>query len=409
MRGTIPIQGAKNALLPLMIAAIVRPIRVHFNNVTDLRDTRFLGDIIQALGGQCEWQDRCCVVDTQGVSGHEPSYEYVRKMRASFLLLGALLGRFGRAKIPLPGGCSIGERPVQWHIDALRKFGITIDLTAGCVVAHAPNEIVGTSVTLPFPTVGGTQNVLMVAAVGRGESVIHNAACEPEVAALCHFLQHCGVVIEGAGTSTIRVQGTPEWTCPEVFDVMPDRIETVTYAVAAAISKGDVILEGCDVTTMVTPLTLLESAGVGIEHIDGSRMRVYYKKTLEGFEVTTGPYPQIPTDIQAILMALSLYCEGQSIIRETVFSHRFMHALEFARMGADLRIQGDTVTVFGGQSLVGAPVMASDLRAGAAIVLAALGAQGESVVQRVYHVDRGYADMEQKLSRCGVKIERLLE
>ena len=405
LNGTVVVQGAKNALLPLMAAVVLRPGAVRFTNASHLKDTAFLGEIIESLGGFCTWTQNECTVDTTQLTGDSPGYEYVSKMRASFLLLGALIGRFGRAKIPLPGGCSIGERPVQWHLEALRALGARVEIISGHVVASC-TQLRGAEICLPYPTVGGTQNTIMAAAFAQGETVIKNAAREPEVADLCRFLKESGVPIEGIGEAVVRIQGVDDLCFPETYAVIPDRIEAITYAVAVGIAGGRLILDKSNMSLMEASMALLQEAGVSVESHGGHTV-VEKKGELQGFSIVTHPYPGLPTDVQALFMALALYCNGKVVIKETVFSHRFMHVLEFARMGAEVAIQGDTVTVQGGKPLTGAPVMASDLRAGAALVLAGLGASGTTEVSRVYHIDRGYVGMECKLQAVGADIKRV--
>lgn len=405
LNGTVVVQGAKNALLPLMIAVVLRPGLVRFTNAARLKDTTFLGEIITSLGGSCVWEEEACTVDTTHVTGNSPGYEYVSKMRASFLLLGALLGRFGKAKIPLPGGCSIGERPVQWHLEALRALGARVDVVSGHVEASC-TRLCGAEISLPYPTVGGTQNTIMAAAFAKGETVIRNAAREPEVADLCQFLKKSGVPIEGIGTEVVHIQGVEDLNFPKTYAVIPDRIEAITYAIAVGIAGGRLTLEKSDFQLMRASMALLEEAGVSVE-ISDQKVIIEKKNDLCGFSVITHPYPGLPTDVQALFMALALYCKGKVLVKETVFSHRFMHVLEFVRMGAEVSIQGNTVTVQGGKPLTGAPVMASDLRAGAALVLAGLGAFGVTEVSRVYHIDRGYAQMERKLRSVGAVIDRV--
>ena len=407
LNGTVVVQGAKNALLPLMTSVVLRPGVVRFTNAAKLKDTTFLGEIIESLGGTCSWEKEVCTVDTTLLKGDSPSYEYVSKMRASFLFLGALVGRFGRARIPLPGGCSIGERPVQWHLEALRALGAQVEVVAGHVEASC-TRLRGAEVRLPYPTVGGTQNTIMAAAFAEGETVIRNAAREPEVADLCKFLKESGVPIEGVGEGVVRIQGVKDLTFPQTYAVIPDRIEAITYAVAVAITGGRLILEKSDMNIMRSSMALLQEVGVSVEQRD-HKVIVERKEDLRGFSITTHPYPGLPTDVQALFMALALYCKDKTVVKETVFSHRFMHVLEFVRMGAEVAIQGDTVTVQGDKSLTGAPVMASDLRAGAALVLAGLGASGATEVSRVYHIDRGYHQMERKLEMVGAAIKRVVQ
>ncbi|MCY4414489.1 MAG: UDP-N-acetylglucosamine 1-carboxyvinyltransferase [Alphaproteobacteria bacterium] len=409
LSGSVSVQGAKNALLPLMVSSVLRPSVVTFSPVSALKDVILLGTILEDLGAQTSLKDGgIYCVDTRSVQCWKPRYEHVSKMRASFLLLGSLLGRFGEARVPLPGGCSIGSRPVQWHLEGIQKLGVDIALEKGFVQAKVA-RLQGAQIDLPYPTVGGTQNILTVAVLSKGETTITGAACEPEVVELCKFLVKSGAKIDGIGTRTLTIQGVDTLNMPESWCVLPDRIEALTYAVMAAITKGDLIIKNNDASLMEGPLELLQSIGVDVSFPDATSMRVRRAGVLKAFDFESGPYPAFSTDLQSFFMALSIFCEGDSTIKETVFLNRFMHALEFIRMGANITLQGDRATVHGGANISGATVMASDLRAGAALVACALGAEGETHIRRIYHTDRGYERIEEKLAACGADIVRVAE
>ncbi len=416
LTGTIPISGAKNAALPLMIASLLTDETLTLENVPRLRDVQLLFHILSnhgvdhsiegkrngqdAMSGQTVHMSARAIVDTTA------PYELVSKMRASFWVIGPLLARMGEARVSLPGGCAIGTRPVDFFIDGLKALGTDIEIEGGYVVARARKGLIGNRVALPKPSVGATHTLLMAATLARGETVIENAAREPEIVDLAQCLISMGARISGAGTSTIRIQGVPRLRGAR-HRVVPDRIETGTYAMAVAMAGGDVMLEGATADLLENPIAILRQAGADIT-ITNEGIRV--KRNGHGIDpvdVTTAPFPGFPTDLQAQLMALTTKAKGRSQIRETIFENRFMHVQELARLGARIQLDGETATIDGVAALKGAPVMATDLRASVSLVIAGLAAQGETEVHRIYHLDRGFERLEDKLSRCGAEIERI--
>jgi UDP-N-acetylglucosamine 1-carboxyvinyltransferase len=416
LQGTIPISGAKNAALPLMIASLLTPDTVTLKNVPNLADVSLLIRILRNHGVDT-------AVDGKRASGHTHQgdtlhltardivdttapYDMVRRMRASFWVLGPLLGRSHEARVSLPGGCAIGTRPVDLHLTGLQALGAEISLDGGYVVAKAPGGLRGGLVKFPKVSVGATHNVLMAATLAKGETVIENAACEPEIADVASCLNKMGARIEGAGTATIVIQGVDELE-GATHTVLPDRIETGTYAMAVAAAGGDVHLEGARADLLPAALDVLRAAGVEIAETNRGLHVVKNGAPLKPVTVATSPYPGFPTDLQAQLMALMCRADGVSTIRETIFENRFMHVSELARLGADIAVTGDMAQVKGVRSLRGAEVMATDLRASVSLVIAGLMAEGETVVNRVYHLDRGFERLEEKLGSCGAQIERL--
>ena len=416
LNGTIPISGAKNAALPLMIASLLTNETLTLENVPDLADVGLLKRILANHGvdymvsgkrpgdlpnsGQTLGLTAAEIVDTTA------PYDLVSRMRASFWVIGPLLARMGEARVSLPGGCAIGTRPVDFFLMGLRDLGADIELDRGYVVARAPGGLKGGRVRFPNVSVGATHTVMMAATLASGETVIENAAREPEVADLAACLGKMGAKIEGAGTSTIRIQGVPRLH-GAVHPVLPDRIETGTYAMAVAATGGDVILQGAHPELLQSALDVLATAGASVADVEGGIRVVRNGAGVEPVTVTTAPFPGFPTDLQAQLMALATRADGTSSITETIFENRFMHVQELARLGADIRLNGQTATVTGVKSLKGAHVMATDLRASVSLVIAGLTAEGETTVNRVYHLDRGFERLEEKLSACGAEIERV--
>ncbi|MCZ8107748.1 MAG: UDP-N-acetylglucosamine 1-carboxyvinyltransferase [Burkholderiales bacterium] len=416
LSGRIPISGAKNAALPLMIASLLTPETVILENVPRLSDVRLLMRILGNHGvdasidgkraGQSEITGDTIRLSAAGIVDTTAPYELVSKMRASFWVLAPLVARMGQARVSLPGGCAIGTRPVDLLIMALEKLGAVIDIDAGYAVASAPNGLRGGEIVFPKVTVGGTHTALMGAVLARGTTVIENAAREPEVVDLADCLVKMGARIEGAGTARIIVQGVTSLGGTR-HRVLPDRIETGTYAMAVAMAGGDVILDGTRANLLQAALDVLAKTGTEIiETNDGIRVR-RSGSGIVPVDVTTEPFPGFPTDLQAQFMALMTTARGTSRIRETIFENRFMHVQELARLGARIRLDGDLAVVEGVPTLKGAPVMATDLRASVSLVIAALAAEGETVVHRVYHLDRGFEQLERKLAACGAMIERL--
>jgi len=416
LEGTIPISGAKNATLPLMIASLLTSDTLTLKNVPNLADVALLARILgnhgvdMAIAGKRPGQ-RPGEGDTVHLSARDivdttAPYEMVSRMRASFWVLGPLLAREGQACVSLPGGCAIGTRPVDLHLEGLASLGAQIELKSGYVHAKAPKGIVGGRIVFPKVSVGATHNVLMAAVLAKGETVIENAAREPEVSDVAHCLVKMGAKIDGIGTSKLTIQGVDQLS-GAVHPVLPDRIETGTYAMAVAATGGDVLLDNARPDLLEAALDVLTGAGVELTPTNRGLRVVRNGARLAPVAVETEPFPGFPTDLQAQLMALMACANGQSRIRETIFENRFMHVQELARLGADITLEGDTALVTGVETLRGAQVMATDLRASVSLVIAGLVAEGETVINRVYHLDRGFENIEQKLTNCGAQIERL--
>lgn len=406
LRGKVPISGSKNAALPILLACILVDGPVLYRNVPRLRDIFTTGKLLRILGCSAEFTDETGSefrAEVKALSPEAP-YDLVKTMRASVLVLGPLLARLGRAKVALPGGCAIGARPVDQHLKALERMGARFDLDSGYIVGHCA-ELRGADITFDFPTVGGTENLLMAACLAKGASTLRNAAQEPEINDLAAFLRACGADIEGLGSDTLRVRGVERLRgC--AYSIMPDRIEAGTFLAAAAITGGDLLLEGCPLEALEAVLSKMEDMGVSFTRgPDGLRAR--RSGELTGSNVITRPYPGFPTDMQAQIMAMLTLARGSGTVEETIFENRFMHVPELGRMGADIQLSGSRALIRGVRELTGAPVMASDLRASASLVLAGLAARGATHVQRVYHLDRGYERIENKLRAVGADIERL--
>ncbi|MEC9369204.1 MAG: UDP-N-acetylglucosamine 1-carboxyvinyltransferase [Pseudomonadota bacterium] len=416
LEGTIPISGAKNAALPLMIASLLTPETLTLTNMPQLADVSLLARILGNHGvdlgiagkrpGQGADEGRTFRLTAADIVDTTAPYELVSRMRASFWVLGPLLARAGKARVSLPGGCAIGTRPVDLHLEGLKALGANIELEGGDVVASASGSLKGARVVFPKVSVGATHNVLMAAVMAKGESVIENAAREPEVADLANCLLAMGAKIEGIGTSTLRIEGVAQLHGAE-HAVLPDRIETGTYALAVAAAGGDVLLEGARADLLQSALDVIRSAGVEITETNRGIRVARNGAGLEPVDVETQPFPGFPTDLQAQLMAAMALAGGTSTIRETIFENRFMHVQELVRLGANIALSGDTARVNGVKHLRGAPVMATDLRASVSLVIGGLVAEGETTVNRVYHLDRGFERLEAKLGACGASIERL--
>jgi UDP-N-acetylglucosamine 1-carboxyvinyltransferase len=408
LMGSIPISGAKNACLTLMPAALLTDEPVTLTNAPRLSDIRTMTALLQSLG--CEvaslQQGRVLVIGAEAISSHRADYDIVRKMRASILVLGPMLARDGHAVVSLPGGCAIGARPVDLHLRGLEALGASLDLRDGYVHATAPGGLKGAVVDFPFVSVGATENVLMAATLARGTTVIRNAAREPEIVDLAECLRRMGAQIAGEGTDTIEVRGVDRLH-GATHPVVTDRIELGTYMLAPAITGGEVELVGGRRDLVGAFADKLEEAGIEVSATNTglkvSRMNGHVK----AIDVTTEPFPGFPTDLQAQMMALLALADGVSRLEERIFENRFMHAPELVRMGARIEVHGGTATVTGVDKLKGAPVMATDLRASVSLILAGLAAEGETRVARVYHLDRGYERVEEKLSACGARIERI--
>ena len=416
LEGTIPISGAKNAALPLMIASLLTEETLVIENVPRLADVTLLQRILGNHGvdvtvagkrpGDGEYQGQTLALSAARVVDTTAPYELVSRMRASFWVIGPLVARMGRARVSMPGGCAIGTRPVDLHIAALERLGAHIDVEGGYVVARAPEGLRAAEIVFPKVTVGGTHTAMMAATLARGLTVIENAAQEPEVVDLADCLNKMGARICGAGTSRIEIEGVSRLSGAR-HRVLPDRIETGTYAIAVAMTGGNVLLEGARPELLENPLDIVAQAGAVVTSTNEGVRIARNGSGIAPVEVTTAPFPGFPTDLQAQLMALMSCARGTSRITETIFENRFMHVQELVRFGAHIHLEGETATIEGVECLRGAPVMATDLRASVSLVIAALAASGETTVNRVYHLDRGFERLEGKLARCGAEIERL--
>ncbi|MDI7268722.1 MAG: UDP-N-acetylglucosamine 1-carboxyvinyltransferase [Myxococcota bacterium] len=403
LRGTVRISGAKNAALPILAVSMLADGVHIFRNVPRLRDIDTTIDLLRHIGAEVDGEAPVLRVATDGISRFDAPYDLVKKMRASVLVLGPLLARFGEARVSLPGGCAIGTRPIDQHLKGLEALGADIVIEHGFVVARA-KRLRGAEIAFDLPTVGGTENLMMAASLADGRTTLVGAAREPEIEELACVLNKMGARIEGAGTDTVRIEGV-RGLRPVDHAIIPDRIEAGTYMVAAAATGGDVLVEGCRVDHMEAAIDKLRLAGATIVP-EGSGVRVSGTGRFHPCDITTAPYPGFPTDMQAQLTVLMCLADGESIITETVFENRFMHVGELARMGARIDIRGRAAIVTGVPGLSGASVMATDLRASASLVVAGLVASGETEVRRVYHIDRGYEDVVAKLSALGACVRR---
>ncbi len=408
LQGEIVVSGSKNAALPILFASILTQSPTTFLNVPNLRDIHTTIKLLNILGCEAHFEKGTTQVSPGNLSPEAP-YDLVKTMRASVLCLGPLLARIGEAKVALPGGCAIGARPVDQHLKGFEKMGARFELENGYIIGHC-KKLTGAHIIFDMPTVGGTENVLMAAVLAEGESILENVAREPEIVDLANYLIACGAKIEGQGTSIIRVQGVSELK-GVTYSIMPDRIEAGTFLVAAGITGGDLLVKNCPVDALSAVMEKMQGMGMQFEQKENG-VRSFCPdgiQSLCGTDITTKPYPGFPTDMQAQLMALMVLAQGNSIVEESIFENRFMHVPELIRMGADISVSGRTATVRGVKSLKGAPVMASDLRASAAFVLAGLAAHGKTRIQRIYHLDRGYEHIEEKMCAVGARIWRVHE
>jgi UDP-N-acetylglucosamine 1-carboxyvinyltransferase len=428
LKGVVEPSGAKNSALPILAATLLAEGESCIRNIPRLRDIDTFTYLLKHLGAQITYQEveagsgtqtpsgdpwdlerrpplPLLYVVTDSVNNFEAPYDLVRTMRASVLVLGPLLARFGRARVSLPGGCAIGARPINLHLEGLKQLGAEITLQHGYIEAKA-DRLKGTDIYLDLPTVTGTENIMMAATLAKGRTVLQNAAREPEVVDLAEALNKMGARIWGAGTQTLEIEGVQHLSHLD-HTIMPDRIETGTFLVAAAITNGDIEIKNCRPEDLSAVIAKLQEAGVSIDQPSPTSLRVKRDGEIKAVNVKTQPYPGFPTDMQAQIMALMCLAKGSSVITETIFENRFMHVLELLRMGAQIQITGNTAVVTGVPKLSGAPVMATDLRASASLVLAGLAAEGETLISRVYHLDRGYERIEEKLSRLGADIIRI--
>lgn len=408
LKGSVHISSAKNATLPILVATLLCPYPVTFDSIPDLMDVGTILKIIQSLGIKITKKDNELIVDATQLENQHADYSLVKTMRASVLVLGPLLARYGVASVSLPGGCAIGARPVDIHLMGMEKLGAEIQIENGYIKAKC-DKLKGALITLPFPSVGATENLMMAAVLAEGTTIIENAAMEPEIDDLADFLIAQGVKIEGAGTSRITIHGMDikDLKAPKKpYRVIGDRIEAATFIIAAIMSGGDVKVEGFNPKHLTYVLETLTKMGAKLE-IGPDFVQVRKANRLKGTVIETAPFPGFPTDVQAQMMALMSVVDGNSIVTETIFENRFMHVPEMGRMGTNVTLKGNSALIEGVESLSGAPVMCTDLRASAALILCALVANGQSEIQRVYHLDRGYEKIDEKLTKLGANIKRV--
>ena len=409
LSGKVKISGAKNAALPLIASTILSKDPVHITNLPEVKDIQTLLKLLDNLGASYRYESNQATIDPSTIERTVAKYDIVRTMRASILVLGPLLARFGHCEVSLPGGCAIGQRPIDLHLKAMEQMGARVFIKSGYVIAEAPKGLKGTRIVFDKITVTGTENVIMAAALARGKTTIVNPAKEPEVTQLCHVLRDAGVRIEGMESDELTIYGSDgELLSMKDIEVIPDRIEAGTYLCAGAITRSTVTVEGCEPAHLDAVLAKFSQMGFELD-VKDSEITIKPARKIEPIEIVTSEYPGFPTDMQAQFMALALLAEGPSIIEERLFENRFMHVSELMRFGANIQLKGNVATVIGPAKLYGADVMATDLRASSALVLAGLAAEGVTNVHRIYHLDRGYERLEKKLTTLGASIERLKE
>ncbi|RVU54726.1 UDP-N-acetylglucosamine 1-carboxyvinyltransferase [Anaerosphaera multitolerans] len=405
LHGSVRISGAKNAALPILAASILGTEDIFLEDVPELKDVEIMVEVLESLGCKVDKVGKNkFIINSKNLNSYETKYELMNKMRASFLVMGPLLARMGKTVNSLPGGCNIGSRPIDLHLKGFEALGATIENNVGDITAYS-DKLVGSRIYLDFPSVGATENIIMAAVLAEGETVIENAAMEPEIVDLANFLRKMGAKVSGAGTSTIRIKGVEELKgCSH--QVIPDRIEAGTFMVAAAICQGDITVENVISSHMKPIVAKLEECGAEVIEND-DKIRVIGNSKLKPINIKTLPYPGFPTDMQAQFLALMTQLKGTSIAKETVFENRFMHVDELVKMGADISVNDREAVVTGGKKLKGEKVKATDLRAGAALILAGIVAEGETEISEIYHIDRGYENIEEKFRTLGAKIERV--
>lgn len=407
LQGVVNISGAKNAVLPILAGTLLSDEKITLENVPHLKDVTTMMALLSRLGMQITTDDNMrLTIDASAIASYVAPYELVKTMRASILVLGPLLSRFGQAEVSLPGGCAIGSRPVNLHIDALVKMGADVVVTDGYIRASVNGRLKGADICFEKVTVTGTENIVMAAVLAEGTTILRNAAREPEVSDLCLFLNTLGAKIEGIGTDTITIQGVSKLHAGH-YRVLPDRIEAGTYLVAGAMTRGCVTVKNVVPDTIAMILEKLQLAGAKITTGEDWVTLDMQGRRPKAVSIETAPYPEMPTDMQAQFLALNTVAEGDAAVIENIFENRFMHVPELQRMGADIRLEGNTVFSTGKTQLTGAPVMATDLRASAGLVLAGLVAEGDTIVDRIYHIDRGYESIEEKFAQLGAKIKRI--
>ena len=400
--GKVKIDGAKNAVLPIIAATLLAEGKSVLKGVPDLKDVHVISDLLRHLGAEVEYKDGNLTVDASNINTCEAPYELVRKMRASFLVMGPLLARFNKTKISMPGGCAIGTRPIDLHLKGFKALGANVIIDHGFVEANTEN-LVGSKLYLDFPSVGATENIMLAASLAEGTTIIENAAEEPEIVDLANFLNEMGADVKGAGTNTIKIKGVKSLKGAE-HNVIPDRIEAATYMVAAAMTKGDITIENVIMEHLKPVTAKLIEAGCEVIEMENA-VRVIGPEGLKSVDIKTLPHPGFPTDVQAQFMAMDVVANGTGVVIETVFENRFMHVAEFNRMGANIKIEGRSAIVTGVDKLYGSKVKATDLRAGAALILCGLIAEGETEIGDIYHIQRGYVDIDKKITALGGNIE----
>ena len=405
LNGSINISGAKNAALPIMVASLLSENELVLKNLPVLQDISTMKLLLESFGIKIEILKSQTYFNSTQITNHTANYDLVRKMRASILVLGPLIARFKKAKISLPGGCAIGTRPIDIHLNGLEKLGVTFSTENGFIFGEVKKNLVGAIINLSFPSVGATENIMMAASLAEGKTIIENAAREPEIEDLARCLNNMGAKIVGTGTTQIRIEGVKSLTKTD-HSIISDRIVAGTYVIAAIMLNNKFKINNIDPNLLLTPLKVLQNMGAKLD-IGNDYIKVLPSDIIKGTNLETKPYPGFPTDLQAQMMALMSIANGQSQIKEKIFENRFMHVSELNRLGANIKIKNDTAYIEGEKKLKGAPVMASDLRASVSLVLAGLCAEGETTINRVYHLDRGYEKIEETLGKCGPKITRI--
>ncbi|NBI06027.1 UDP-N-acetylglucosamine 1-carboxyvinyltransferase [Senegalia massiliensis] len=407
LKGKVRISGAKNSALPIMAATLLSTDKCELTEVPNLRDVNVMKEVLNSLGATVEkTSDESYNINAKNLNNSEAPYELMTKMRASFLVMGPLLARLKKARISMPGGCAIGTRPIDLHLKGFKALGAEIEVGHGYVEAKVEDRLKGNRIYLDFPSVGATENIMMAAVMAEGETILENVAQEPEIVDLANFLNKLGADVKGAGTNTIKINGVDELkNCNHT--IIPDRIEAGTYMVAAAMTGGDITIENIELDHVKSIISKLKESNIEFTEVGNNTLRVVAPKIIKAVDVKTLPYPGFPTDMQAQVMAMMSMAEGTSVIIETIFENRFMHVNELRRMGADIKIDGRSAIVTGQEQLLGAPVNATDLRAGAALILTGLISDGITEVNQIHHIDRGYSNIEQKLTNLGAKIKRV--
>lgn len=407
LKGKVRISGAKNSALPIMAATLLSTDKCELTEVPDLRDVNVMKEVLSSLGASVEkTSGESYSINAKGLNNSEAPYELMTKMRASFLVMGPLLARLKKARISMPGGCAIGTRPIDLHLKGFKALGAEIEVGHGYVEAKVNERLKGSRIYLDFPSVGATENIMMAAVMAEGETILENVAQEPEIVDLANFLNKLGANVKGAGTNTIRILGVENLTSCN-HTIIPDRIEAGTYMVAAAMTGGDITIENIEFDHVKSIVSKLKESNIKFIEVGNNSLRVIAPEVLKAVDVKTLPYPGFPTDMQAQVMAMMSVAEGTSVIIETIFENRFMHVNELGRMNADIKIDGRSAIVTGKEKLLGAPVKATDLRAGAALILTGLISDGITEVNQIHHIDRGYSNIEEKLTNLGAKIKRV--